>query len=356
MSERARILIVRLSSIGDVVHSLPILPALRRIHPDAFVGWAVEDKAAGLLEGHPLLDRLHVLPVKAWKAGGLRARTLVELARFLGEIRNERYAIAIDLQELFRSGAISFLSGAPRRIAHRGARELAGLFANDLLPFHDLFDPGKPIVERYLEPALHLGADEREAEFVLPPTKDETRLYVDDLLRGVDRSRKNVVFSPATTWASKHWREEYWSELLDLVADRCNVIFSGTAGDLDLVGRITAAARTGSFLVVAGRTDLPQLVELLRRADVVVAPDSGPAHVASAAGRPAVVCLFGPTSPRRNGPLGARHVSLSARLDCQPCVKRACPRRDHPMECAARLTPGEVFRLLEVHLGPDAPA
>jgi len=355
MQTRQKILIVRLSAIGDVVHSLPVLHALKKADPGVFLGWAVEEKAAGLIVGNPLVDRVHVMPSTAWKKRGLSWKNVAEFIAFVREIRDERYAISIDLQELFRSGAISFLSGAGRRIAHEGAREFADIFANEKLPFHDTFDPDKPIVERYLEPAAYLGAAVDEVKFSLPPASKGTREYVDELLMDTDGSKKTVVLSPATTWESKHWAEGYWSELLGKIADRCNVIFTGTQDDLDLIGRITAAARTARYLIVAGRTSLEQLTEVFRRADVVVAPDSGPAHIASATGIPAVICIFGSTAYKRSGPRGTKHFSMSAGIDCQPCFKRSCPRRNDKMACVRRMTPGDILSILGEHITPSPP-
>ncbi|MFA6988823.1 MAG: glycosyltransferase family 9 protein, partial [Candidatus Gastranaerophilaceae bacterium] len=345
MLKKQKILIVRLSAIGDVIHSLPILHSLKTSNPDAFIGWVVEDKAADIIINNPLIDRVHVMPKKLWKKRGMSLKNVIEFIKFIKEIKDEKYTIAIDLQELFKSGVISFLSGAKRRIAHSGAREFADIFANEKLPYHDNFDINKPIIERYLEPATYLGAKTNEVRFFLPPTKEETVIYVDELLKNIDKNKKNIVFSPATIWPSKHWKEKYWSELLDMTADKYNIIFTGSTNDIALINRIKSNATKDNSFVIAGKTNIEQLIEVFNRTDIVIAPDTGPAHIANAVEKPVIICIFGSTSFKRSGPYGNKHFSLSAKLDCQPCFKRLCPRKTNKMECVNKITPEEVFNI-----------
>lgn len=347
MKKQEKILIVRLSAIGDVVHSLPALHSIKKKYPEAFIGWAVEDKASDIIVNNPLVDKAHVMPKKTWKKRGFSLKNTIEFWAYIKEIRKENYTIAIDIQELFKSGWISFLSGAPRRIAHDKAREFAHIFANDKLPAHNTFDPDKPIIERYLEPAAHLGADVNDVRFSLPPATEEVKLYIDKLLDGVDKSKPTIVFSPATIWPSKHWVEEYWSQLLDLVSNKYNVLFTGAPNDLDLINRIVNGAKTENYKILAGKTNIEQLIEVFRRADIVIAPDTGPAHIANAAENPKIICIFGSTSYKRSGPYGKQHESVSAQLDCQPCFKRNCPREKDKMECVYKIKPAKILSIIE---------
>lgn len=346
MSKNTRILIVRLSAIGDVVHTLPLLSSLRKKYPDAFIGWAVEDRASDIIINNPLLDKVHVMPKAHWKKRGFSVQNVVEFIEYIKEIRRHKYDIAIDVQELLKSSVVAFLSGAKRRIAHGKTRECASWLINDKLPAHDNFDPNKPIIERYLEPAQHLGAPIDKVEFSLPPVEEGVKKHVDDLFRDIDNSKPVIVFSPATIWPSKHWKEDYWSILLDKLADTNNVIFCGAPSDLPLIERITSKAKTDNYSVFAGKTNIKQLTEVFYRTNILIAPDTGPTHIANATGIPDIICIFGSTAYKRSGPYGEQHCSLSANLACQPCFKRNCKREENQMECVAKITPDMVFNII----------
>lgn len=336
MKNNPKILIVRLSAIGDVVHSLPILHCLRRKFPDSFIGWAVEDRCSDVLINNPLIDRVYVFPRKKWCKQSLSV---------IKEIRNEKFDIAIDLQELFKSGIITYLSGAKRRIAHAKTREFADIWVNEKLPAHDTFDTEKLIIERYLEPAKYLGAPIDEVEFSLPPLNNDIKTKIDSLLGGLDK--EIVVFSPATIWPTKHWLEEYWAELLNKISDKYNVVFIGTNKDNALINRIVSLAKTDKYLNIAGKTSLLELIEVFNRSKYVIAPDTGPAHIANATQVPSVGMIFGPTGVKRTPPYGDKHFAISANLPCKECFKRICPRKDNPLECMKKITPDMILSKLD---------
>jgi lipopolysaccharide heptosyltransferase I len=345
MQEQQKILIVKLSAIGDVAQSTPILHALRRKFPDAHIAWAVEDRAADILKNNPLLDEIFIFPRQRWKKRGFNIQNFVEFWEIIKQIRKQNFNIAIDLQELFKSGIIAFLSGAKRRIAHAGTRELAHIFVNEKLPYHDNFDPNKILLERYLEPAAHLGAPIDEVQFSLPPVREETKLKVDEMLKDIDKDKEIMVFCPATIWKSKHWLEEYWAELLDKLSPRYNIIFIGTEGDKKLIERITSKAHSQNYFSLAGKTNIMELIELFYRTRYLISPDTGPAHIANATQHPEIIMLFGSTGVRRTPPYGEKHKALAVDLDCQPCFIRNCPKADY-MQCMKELTPDMVLALI----------
>lgn len=347
MNKTKKILIVRLSAIGDVVHSTPILHCLRKKFPDAFIAWAVEDNASDILINNPLIDEVFVFPKRKWKKRGFNIKNLFEFISIIKKIRKENFDIAIDLQELFKSGIITFLSGAKRRIAHSGTREFASIFVNEKLQAHDNFDPHKLIIERYLEPAAYLGAPVDEIKFTLPPVNEETKIYIDGLLENTDKNKEIVIFSPSTIWTSKHWTEEYWAELLDKLAPEYNVIFTGTEKDKELIERITSKSATSDYLSLAGKTNLFQLIELFNRAKYLIAPDTGPAHIANATQVPSIIMIFGSTGFKRTPPFGEKHRALSAELTCQPCFKRKCPKTANYMECMKKITPDKIIEFIK---------
>ncbi len=343
MKKQHKILIVRLSAIGDVVHSIAILHCLKKQFPQSHIAWAVEDKASDIIINNPLVDQVFVFPKSKWKKRGFSSESLSEFFSLISDIRKEKFDIAIDLQELFKSGLITFLSGAPRRIAHKGTREFAYFFINEKLPAHDIFDPEKLIIERYLESAKYLGADVNEVKFSLPPVSESTVKKIDSLLMPAEE-REMVIFSPATIWNSKHWLEEYWAELLDELSGKYKVVFIGTAGDNALIKRIVSKANTDAYLNLAGKTSIVELIEIFNRAKYLIAPDTGPAHIANATQKPEIIMIFGSTGVRRTPPIGEKHSAIAAELPCQPCFKRICPRKDIPMECMKKITPEIVLK------------
>ncbi len=347
MDNRLKILIVRLSAIGDVIHSIPILHSLRQKFPDAYISWAVEDRASAILVNNPLLDKLYVFPKQKWKKRGFCLDNFTEFFEIINEIKSEKFDIAIDLQELFKSGLVTGLSGAKRKIAHAGTREFADIFITEKLPAHDIFDPNKLIIERYLEPAAYLGAPTDEVKFSLPPIDEEIKTYIDTLLEKTDKNKPNIIFSPATIWDSKHWLEEYWAELLDKLSEEYNVIFTGVEKDKLLIDRIVSKAKIDNYFTVAGKTSLFELIELFNRSKYVIAPDTGPVHIANASGVPVIIAIFGSTSYKRTPPYGDKHFALSEELPCQPCFKRNCPRVDIPMECMKKITPDNILKIIK---------
>jgi len=332
MKNKPKILIVRLSAIGDVVHSLPVLHSLRGKFPDSHIAWAVEERCSDLLVNNPLVDKVYLFPRKKWNR---------KTWQLIQEIRKEKYDIAIDLQELFKSGIITFFSGAKTRIAHAGTREFAEFFVNKKLPSHDTFDPEKLIIERYLEAAACLGAPVDEIKFTLPPVSEEVKNKVDMLLAGIDK--EIIVFSPATIWPTKHWPEKYWAQLLEKLSESHKVVFIGANSDKELINRMISHAGTRDWLNLAGKTTLLELVEIFNRAKYVIAPDTGPAHIANATQIPSVIMIFGPTGVRRTPPVGEKHFAISTNLPCQPCFKRKCPRKDFPNECMEKITPEVII-------------
>ncbi len=341
-----KILIVRLSAIGDVVHSLPILNSLKKHMPGCEIAWAVEDRASELIINNPLVDKVFVFPRNKWKKRGISLRNIQEFAAVISEIRKEKFDAAIDLQELFKSGLVAFLSGAPRRIAHKDTREFADIFINNKLPAHDNFDPEKPIIERYLEPAKHLGAEVNEVKFSLPPISPEVKEKITDLLLPAE-GRDIAIFCPSTIWPSKHWPEEYWAQLLDELSEKYKVVFTGTERDNALIRRITKLANTQDYLTLAGKTNIMELIELFNRSKYLIAPDTGPAHIANATQVPQIIMVFGSTGVRRTPPYGEKHSAIAAELPCQPCFKRNCPRKDNFMECMKKITPEIVLEKIK---------
>jgi len=315
------ILVVKPSSLGDVVHSLPFLSAIRSGMPGSRIDWVIAKGLEGLLEGHPFINRLIVIDKESWRRPRNAFSTIREFAGLAGSLRKERYDIAVDLQGLFRSGVITLLSGAPVRIGFSEAREGSTFFYNRRVR------GGREAhaVDRYLRIAADLGCDTGEARFVFPGS---------ELPAGLQLPRRYAVLVPGARWETKRWPADMFGRVAALLP-LPSVVVGGPA-DARIADEAVSLSE-GKAVSLAGRTDLKGLMEVMRRAAVVVSNDSGPMHIATGFGV-AVVALFGPTSPQRTGPYGSGHVVIRSKLPCAPCFKRSCDRGG----CMRDITPEVV--------------
>jgi 3-deoxy-D-manno-octulosonic-acid transferase/heptosyltransferase-1 len=333
MEQVRRILIIKPSSIGDVVHALPFLSSLRQRYPDRHIAWLVEEAAAELLLGHPLLDRVIVSGRKRW---GRQLRptfrgsaALREITALIAELRQGRYDLVIDLQGLLKSALMVACTGARFRVGLAGARE-----GSKRALTHEVPLPPGPLhaVDRYLEAARFLGAEPLSKAFVFPSRPDDGARAEALLAEAEVRPNAVVVaLNPQARWSTKLWGEERFARLGEVLAQRhgARILLIGASSDLPLARRLASRMNPTPF-VAAGRTDLTLLIALLRRIDLLVTVDSGPMHMAAALRTP-LVALFGPTDPRLVGPYGgdlpagqAGGVVLRVSLPCSPCSKRWC--------------------------------
>lgn len=293
-SDTSRILIVRLGSMGDIVHALPAVRALRSAHPQAQIDWLVESKWRALIAAVPEVN--HVLELDRSSFG--------EVVRCIRNLRSRRYDCVVDFQGLYKSAVISFFSGAPRRIglAAEAAREGgAALFYSEKVRPATVH-----VVEHNLELAVRAGAQQTSLIFPKLVIPADATAYVERAIAesGLDRF---YLISPGGGWRSKCWPAEQYGHLHRRLAERHHLraIVSYGPGEKALAEAVRMVAGDPPPLVLA--LNIPQLMAVLRRTQFAVAGDSGPLHLAAALGTP-VVGLYGPTDPARNGPLGSRSV------------------------------------------------
>lgn len=326
MEQVQRILIIKPSSIGDVVNALPFLSSLRQRYPDRHIAWLVEEEAADLLLGHPLLDRIIVSGRRRWgrevRTPFRRSAALREMAALIAELRQGRYDLVVDLQGLLKSALTVVCTGARYRVGLAGSREGSERVLTHVVPL-----PPGPLhaVDRYLEAARFLGADPLSKAFVFP-SRPEDGARAEALLAEADVTPDNpvIALNPQARWSTKLWGEERFARLGEALARRhgARILVIGSSSDLPPARRLASYMNLAPF-VAAGRTDLKVLIALLRRIDLLVTVDSGPMHLAAALGTP-LVALFGATDPRLIGPYGGDGVVLRVPLPCSPCSKRRC--------------------------------
>jgi len=322
-----RILLVKLSSFGDVLHGLPFLEALRTAFPAGQITWLVEEAYAPLLHGHPALDEVWAVP--RVRFGQNVGRTeLLSLVRLLRRMRATAFDLVIDLQGLLKSALWVAMAKSPRKVGYDRTRELSYLpLTERLAPY----DPEAHAVWRYLHVARYLGAPPALPRFRLGLTP----VFPAALIRGenafadelvlVPRDRALVVLHPGARWATKLWPPASWAKLADwLIREKgLAVVITGSVADRELAGQIIKHMHE-KVLNLAGRTSLAELAGIMQKARLAVTADTGPMHLAAALGTK-VVALFGPTAPGRTGPFGPGHRVMRLGLTCSPCFKRHCP-------------------------------
>ena len=337
------ILIVKLSAIGDVIHTLPSLAALRRLYPDAHITWVVEEAASGLVLHHPLLDRVIIFRRKKWmedfKTGNLKS-IWHDASSFFSGLRSRRYDLVIDFHGLFKSAMVVLASGGKRKLGYNSLQELSGLFLNEKIPE----DMNKHAVDRYLDFPRYLGAEPGSAEFILPENPEaEKRSHA--LMDSYNLAgKKFIAVNPVAYWETKLWDNEKFAVLADLIKDRMklDVVFTGSSKEdaADIVSRMK-----GKGINLGGETTLTELACIYKDALTVISTDSGPMHLAAATGTP-VIALFGPTDPARTGPYGTGHVIIQSDLSCSPCLLKKCPTR----KCMTDILPEQVLAAVEILL------
>ncbi len=331
---------VRLSSIGDVAHTLPALAALRRAGWEA--GWLVETPAAPLLEKNPAVARVHVVPrARSLGPGALRST--------LRELRAERYDVALDFQGLWKSALWARFSGAPRVIGFSSSwrREpLSALLATEgASPTSEAVH----VIDKNLALLRGLGIDQVGLrEFPLPPTPAEA----ETVRKGLTALRIGgfVMLNPGGGWDSKLWPPENYGVVARALRDRgLQALATFGPGEEPLADRVVRASE--GIAVRCFPTTLLEYMELCRDTRLVVAADTGPLHLASAIGAP-VLGLFGPTDPDRNGPFSSDDKVVRRVPLCSPCHKRRCRIHEGVM---SSITPSEVIRAIDVRLGLTVP-
>jgi len=327
------ILIVKLSAIGDVIHALPVAHALKQRYPEARITWVVEKPAYELLTNNPAIDEIIVFDKPKFKS---IAGVLTNGYQLTKQLKAHHFDVAIDLQGLLKSAAISYLSGASQRFVYCNAREGSHLISERVCGEHQ----NGHVVDRYLDVAAHLACKVEKVVFPLHITEQEIRTAEAIAKQaGLQLANPYVVLAPGTNWASKCWPTAHFAKLADKLYD-ANVIpvLIGGPNDQRLAQEIIANTQVPP-IDLTGKTSMKQLAYITKGAQAFVGGDTGPMHLAVAVGTQ-VVTMFGPTDPKRNGPYG-QHTVLLATVPCQGCWQHNCPKK---IDCLATISVDEVYK------------
>jgi lipopolysaccharide heptosyltransferase I len=331
------ILILKLGSLGDVNHTLPLANILRSKYLDAHIGWAIERKVSSLIENHPSVDEVIVFERKR----GIK--TFLPFMKFIKEVRGKKYDIIIDLQGNLKGGIITLLSSCRWRMGFkRGSSRIETI--STFFTNRKVAEEGSHIIERNMGFAGELEADAGDISFGVP-VEEPAKRYIDDFLKSRNVYNKRIVIMhPGVTWETKKWPIENYARLSEEIVkkfdDTAIVITAGPGEE-----KLAEKCRKGD-VVIANGMNLSQLAALLDKCELFIGSDTGPLHLAAALGK-RVIGLYGPTDPARNGPYGEKNFAVWKKLPCSGCWRRKCKSIKCMKEIEVSEVMGKVSTCLE---------
>ena len=349
-----RLLVVRLGAMGDILHALPAVTALRQMHPEWVIDWVVEprwrallaaesfvsqglkpgdsfSKAVGTAEAmpfqngrnpaQPVVDRLHLAATKEWRKTPLRSGTLHEIKDLRQALRAEGYDVSLDLQGAVRSATIARLAGCRRRIGEAEPREAAArVFFTE-----QVATQGAHVIEQDIELAAAVAGDDLKHVQPWLPVDVVAEAWADALLNsgpGSAVGQPAVLINPGAGWGAKRWPVERYADVAQALSRRgLRVVVNAGPGEEPLAEAIVSGSGGAAIAV---NCSLDQLIALTRRVRLAIAGDTGPLHLACALGKP-VVGIYGPTDPSRNGPYGTEFRVLRSPESCRDHTRHKEP-------------------------------
>src|SRR3989338_31231 len=328
---KMKFLIVRLSSLGDIIHSLPLINEIKNNFPDSQIDWLVGKDGYGLLSLIKEINKIY-------------------LPQDILLIQKQNYDYVIDVQGLFKSAFLSKLSFGKKIVGFKNSRELSPLFYDLKIDVGNLFITKKHIIHMNLElissiTKKHLS----KVKLLIPQISNIENKNIKEII--VKKNKKSLLFSPGTTWKSKMWPMDYWFNLVSKLSKDFQVILCGAEGDLKYISELIINLDSSSidYKNLIGKSSFSELIYLIQNVDLVLGMDSFALHMASAIkndfGFPGVVGIYGPTSPLRTGPYNCINNCLFlSEMECIACRKKECPLMHN--NCMKNITPDEVAEMI----------
>jgi heptosyltransferase I len=349
MQSKYRLLVVRLGAMGDILHALPAITALRQAHADWQIDWIVEPRWQALLAvpgtnergpQMPVVDHLHFAPTREWRKGPLSRRTITSVTGLRAQLKSVRYDAVIDVQGAMRSAVLARMAGSPRVIGEATPRETAAR----LLFTEQVITHGAHVIEQDIELASAIAGDSLTWVPPMLPVDPAAESWCDALLAS-SGTRPVALINPGAGWGAKVWPVERFAEVArGLIVRGYRVLINAGPQEEVMADKIVKGT-LGNAIPLS--TKLEQLIAITRRTALCIAGDTGPLHLASALGRP-VIGIFGPTDPSRNGPFGTRFKVLRS-----PISKRDHTRRPEPEAGLLTIQPEDVLRATDELLAED---
>ncbi len=347
-----RVLIVKSSALGDIIHALPVLDYLKQVSSGIEIDWVVEEHCKDVLEGNPLIAQLQVLRTRAWRKRPFAPATWREMAAFKRGLLARQYRIVFDIQGNCKSGVVDWLTQAPAVLGFSEEvlqERVNAWFTSRKVPIKA---SDYHITDQYLRVvSVPYGRDFRTMQLhadIATTTEDDQAA---ELLLATLGDGLVFLFQYGTTWQTKFWSEEGWIALGQSVRRRypeATILFSwGTEAERSVVTRLSGAIGSGARVI--DRFSLKELAALLKKVDLVVGGDTGPVHLAAAVGTP-TVSLYRASDGKRSGPRGNQHVVIQAPMECTACFRTRC---DKDGTCRASITAERVLAGIEEILRKD---
>ena len=332
--EYKNILLIKMSSLGDILHSLPFAAALRGRFPHAKITWLVHPQFAGFLPDPPVIDEvIYFDKVKFNKMGlGDKLHYFKEMRQLL---HSKHFDLVIDLQGLFKSAVLAAISGCSNRIGYCEMREGSKFISRPITGAHK----GDHVIERYLDVARYLGAKVDGIEFPLPDLTKESKA-VAEKLKAKGLQGDYVVMVPGARWETKVWPPENYAKLAELIiASGTSVVLAGGPDDAPKGEAITEKCQSDKLINLIGQTSLRELAALIKGSSFYISGDTGPLHFAAALKKP-LIAMYGPTKADRTGPYGSNNSTvIISPAKCAGCLKKHCSN----WHCMYDITPEMVY-------------
>jgi heptosyltransferase-1 len=335
-----RLLVVRLGAMGDILHALPAVTALRLAHPAWEIDWVVEPRWRALLSApgatsrgpaQPVVDRLCFAPTREWRHHPFSPKTVQEIKALRGQLRTVTYNAVLDLQGAVRSAVVGRLAGCQRLIGEAVPRETPARW----LFTERVFTHGAHVIEQDVELASAVAGDPLAPVTPLLPIDPAAEAWCDSLLAS-SGTRPVALINPGAGWGAKRWPVERYAAVARGLSERGFRVLVNAGPSEEVLADVIVKGTSGAAIPLA--TSLEQLIALTRRIALCVAGDTGPLHLACALGRP-VVGIYGPTDPSRNGPFGTRFKVLRS-----PLSRRDHTRNPEPEAGLLTISPEDVLR------------
>lgn len=316
--EYRNILLIKMSSLGDVIHTLPFVHELRKLYPQAKITWLVHPQFGGFIPTQ-IVDEVIYFDKVAFNKESFFAE-LKDIFAMRKLLHSKQFDLVIDLQGLFKSAVLAAISGCSNRLGYAEMREGSGLVSRAIVGPH----AQDHVIERYLDVARYLGATVDKVEFPLPDLQVEEKSVAEKLLaKGCDGDF--VVIVPGARWETKCWPVEQYAELTKkIVSEGKYVVLAGGPDDADKGAKIAQLVQDAKVIDLTGQTSLKELVALIKNCRVYISADTGPLHFAAALKKP-LVCMYGPTKADRTGPYGGTNQTIiHSPAPCAGCLKKQC--------------------------------
>ncbi|MDR1008370.1 MAG: lipopolysaccharide heptosyltransferase II [Campylobacteraceae bacterium] len=340
--EYKNILIIKMSSLGDILHTLPFAAALRSRFKEAKITWLVHPQFSDFLPQKPIIDE-----VICFDKEGFKKLSLLNKIKYFFSMRkmlhSKKFDLVIDMQGLFKSAVLAAISGCKTRIGYCEMREFSGFISKAICGENK----NAHVIERYLDVARFLGAKVDKIEFPMP-NLDEAFESAQKKLGKIEK--KYIIIAPAARWKTKEWLTEYFAKLCDmLIKDGLHVVLVGAKSDkqksLDIINLITENVK--NIIDLTGKTTLSELAALIKNCAFFISADTGPLHFAAAFKKP-LIAMYGPTLSNRTGPYANEKASVIVTpSSCAGCLKKKCSN----WHCMREITPEVVYEIFKEKIG-----